>query len=144
MTTSDTLAVVPFMCEVSARLQGNTAGKIAPRRAVKRLPEYLEQAEVNALLQAAPHGKAALLMLLQWRAGLRVSEALALEPSDLSLDTDRPTLRVRRGKGNKPRVVPVHPELQAALRAALSFATLPKDSATNCTHQAERLSRRVA
>ena len=37
----------------------------------------------------------------QWRAGLRVSEDLALEPRDLRLDTDRPTLRIRESKGGE-------------------------------------------
>ena len=63
------------------------------------LPEYLEAQEVQAVLTAAPNPRARLLMLLQWRAGLRVSEALALQPGDLSLNTDLPTLRVREGTG---------------------------------------------
>ena len=63
-------------------------------------------------------------MLEQWRAGLRVSEALALETRDLHLDTERPTLRVRQGKGRKARVVPVHPELQTAFIAATSFGAV--------------------
>ena len=54
-------------------------------------------------------------MLEQWRADLRVSEALALAARDLHLDSDRPTLVVLQGKGRKDRVVPVHPELQTAL-----------------------------
>ena len=54
-------------------------------------------------------------MLEQWRAGLRVSEALGLEVRDLSLDTASPTVRVRSGKGGKSRLVPVHPELHGAL-----------------------------
>ena len=74
-----------------------------------KLPEYLEMAEVSALIAAAPNLKARLIMLEQWRAGLRVSEALALEARDLHLDSDRPTLVVRQGKRRKPRVVPVHP-----------------------------------
>ena len=53
-------------------------------------------------------------MLEQWRAGLRVSEALALETRDLHLDTERPTLRVRQGKGRKARVVPVNALIAAA------------------------------
>ena len=44
-----------------------------------------------------------------------------VEPRDLSLDTDRPTIRVRRGKGSKARIVPVHPELHTALKSALEF-----------------------
>ena len=45
----------------------------------KRIPEYLEADEVNAIIRAAPSPKAKLLMLEQWRGGLRVSEALDLE-----------------------------------------------------------------
>ncbi|MCY4652056.1 MAG: tyrosine-type recombinase/integrase, partial [Dehalococcoidia bacterium] len=78
---------------------------------LKRLPEYLEADEVNAIIRAAEDPRAKLLMLTQWRAGLRVSEALALDVSDLSLDSDLPTIRVRSGKGRKARIVPVHPEL---------------------------------
>ena len=87
----------------------------APKRE-KRIPEYLEADEINAIIRAAPSPKAKLLMLQQWRAGLRVSEALDLEVRDLSLDAASPTLRVRSGKGGKTRLVPVHPELHAALR----------------------------
>ena len=56
------------------------------------LPEYLEADEVNAIIRAADDRWARLLMLEQWRAGLRASEALALEVADLSLNGDRPTL----------------------------------------------------
>ena len=87
-----------------------------------RLPEYLEAQEVRAILAAANNPRARLLMLFQWRAGLRVSEALAVQAADLSLESDQPTLRVRSGKGGHARIVPVHPELQNALIAVLQFA----------------------
>ena len=90
----------------------------------KRIPEYLEADEVNAIIRAAPSPKAKLLMLQQWRAGLRVSEALDLEVRDLSLDTATPTLRVRSGKGGKTRLVPVHPELHGALSSALAYGDI--------------------
>ena len=63
----------------------------------------------------------ALLFLIEWRAGLRISEALALEVRDLSLGGELPSLHVREGKGSKPRIVPVHPELRMALTSALEF-----------------------
>ena len=85
------------------------------------LPEYLEAHEVEAIISRAPGHIARLLFLLQWRAGLRVSEALALEHRDFNLDTDRPTLRVRHGKGGKSRIVPVHPELKDALALVLNY-----------------------
>ena len=95
----------------------------APKRE-RRIPEYLEADEVNAIIRAAPSPKAKLLMLQQWRAGLRVSEALDLEVRDLSLDTASPTLRVRSGKGGKSRLVPVHPELHGALSSALAYGDI--------------------
>ena len=94
-----------------------------PKR-IKKLPEYLEAEEVNAIIRLAPNPKAKLLMLEQWRAGLRVSEALDLEVRDLSLESAHPTLRVRSGKGGKSRLVPVHPELHSALTSALSYGSV--------------------
>ena len=93
-------------------------------RRPKPLPEYLEAHEADALIRAAPNSRAALLFLVQWRAGLRVSEALALEVRDLSLDSGLPTIHVRRGKGAKPRIVPVHPELHSALSSSLQFGNI--------------------
>ena len=90
----------------------------------KRISEYLEPDEVNAIIRAAPNPKVKLLMLEQWRAGLRVSEALDLEVRDLSLDTPNPTVRVRAGKGGKSRLVPVHPELHGALGSALAYGDI--------------------
>ena len=74
----------------------------------QKLPEYLEADEVAAIIRAADDPRARLLMLEQWRAGLRVSEALALEVSDLSLGTENPTFRVRA----------------AVFRLALSYGTV--------------------
>lgn len=51
-------------------------------------------------------------MMLQWRAGLRISEALNLELMDLHLDVEPAVLRVRKGKGGKDRLVPLHGELR--------------------------------
>ena len=79
---------------------------------------------MNAVIRTAEEPRAKLLMLTQWRAGLRVSEALALDVSDLSPDSDLSTIRVRSGKGRKARVVPVHPERAAAFRMALSYGNI--------------------
>ena len=119
MTTTPTTAIVRQgrgLHPRKAQVQQNSGAKGST------LPEYLEAHQVQAVLPAAPNPRARLLMLLQWRAGLRVSEGQALEAADLLLDSDQPTIRVRRGKGGRSRIVPVHPELPNALEAVLQFS----------------------
>jgi integrase len=73
-----------------------------------KLPaELYEPQEVAALLRSCGRSRTgrrnqALIALLAG-AGLRVSEALALEPRDVSFK--RHEIRVRRGKGSKARTV---------------------------------------
>lgn len=85
------------------------------------MPEFLEQSEVEALLRHAPHPQTLLLMLIQWWAGLRVSEAIVITPADSVLGSDQPTMRVRLGKGTKGRVVPVHLEFREMLYNAVYY-----------------------
>ena len=76
-----------------------------PRQS-RRLPETLDVAEVDRLLEAASIGgirDRALLELL-YAAGLRVSEAIGLDREDLSIDGA--FVRVI-GKGDKERLVPI-------------------------------------
>ena len=90
----------------------------------RKLPEYLSHEEVQAMLQAADGPQARLLMLVMFRAGLRVSEALGVTRADIRIMDGQPVLYVRQGKGNKPRMVPLHPDLIAAFDPALGY--LPK------------------
>ncbi len=71
-------------------------------------PEPLTEAEALALLRACSRRSAtglrnAALLVLLWRTGLRLAEALALKPSDV--DHAAGTVRVLHGKGDKARVV---------------------------------------
>jgi integrase len=63
--------------------------------------------EVIAIMRVAGDGTDGMrlrgLVVVLWRAGLRISEALALAESDL--DRDRGAILVRRGKGGKRREV---------------------------------------
>jgi len=82
-------------------------------------PEPLTRDEVEALLRACSHRaptgirNRALLVLL-WRGGLRIGEALALKPKDL--DNEQGTVRVLRGKGSKYRVVGLDPQAWAVVQ----------------------------
>jgi len=86
--------------EVSAELAPHpTRGKLLP-------PEVLTEVEIRALIGACStrritgHRNRALLAIL-WRTGVRISEALELRPHDV--DFKNGTVRVRLGKGLKPR-----------------------------------------
>ncbi len=76
-----------------------TRGKLLP-------PEVLTEVEIRALIGACStrgitgHRNRALLAIL-WRTGVRISEALELRPHDV--DFQNGTVRVRLGKGLKPR-----------------------------------------
>lgn len=100
------------------------AAEIDSPRQQRRLPKYLSEAEVEALLQAAqavpgPDGKrlCAILEIL-YAAGLRVSELLEL-PWPLAQEQPR-VLRVR-GKGRKERLVPL---TDAAVQAIEAYAAV--------------------
>ena len=98
----------------------------APRaRSKDALPEYLSSTEASALIEHAKQPAQRLALLVMWRAGLRVSEAMDLRIEDLRLNergadgTPRPVIFVRGGKGSKDRLVPVHPELRQAFTLLL-------------------------
>jgi len=96
-----------------------TAGMSSPRRA-RKLPQVLTRGEVERLLRqplgsepAALRDRA--LLELMYASGLRASEAIGLELTDL--DLEERVLRAR-GKGSKERLVPIG---QAALRALRTY-----------------------
>lgn len=74
----------------------------------QRIPEVLSPEELDKLLGQPstryPTGKRNLaLMAVMSDAGLRVSEALNLEPRDINFNTGK--LKVRQGKGGKDRIL---------------------------------------
>jgi site-specific recombinase XerD len=84
----------------------------------KRPPEVLTEQEVRALIGAcsnrAPTGiRNRALIAVLWRCGLRLGEALALEPRDADLHAG--ALRVRHGKGDRSRTVGLDDGTQALL-----------------------------
>ena len=119
MTTTLATRSVGKPARKRATLQQKSKGTVAPK-----LPEYLYQQEVEALIKQARHAQARLLFLLGWRSGARVSECLDLEVADLGLAGDPPNLRIKKGKGSKARMVPMHPELAAAFRDYLDYSNV--------------------
>ena len=67
-------------------------------------PHVEETIAVMRHAGSGPHAeRLRALIVIMWRSGLRISEALALAESDL--DLDRGAVVVRHGKGNKRREV---------------------------------------
>ena len=81
----------------------------------KRLPVVLDVAEVAQLLAVARPGRERILLTTAYACGLRISELLALQVTDI--DSARMVVNVRQGKGAKDRQVPLSPRLLAELRA---------------------------
>src|SRR5271157_3259652 len=77
-------------------------------------PVVLSQEEVARLLEAAPGLKYKAALSVAYGAGLRVSEVVALKVSEV--DSERMTLRVERGKGQRDRYVMLSPQLLELLR----------------------------
>ena len=80
----------------------------------KKLPVVLGPEEVSRLLAAVTAPKIKMILTTLYATGLRISEALALTPQDI--DSTRMLVRVRCGKGQKERLVPLSPKLLTELR----------------------------
>ncbi|MBV8990081.1 MAG: site-specific tyrosine recombinase XerD [Solirubrobacterales bacterium] len=105
-------------------LSEDPTADLRPPRAGGRLPKVLSRDEVRQLL-AQPSGgspgalRDRALLETMYACGLRASEAIALELSEL--DLDGAILRAR-GKGSKERIVPIGSKAIAAMKAYLERA----------------------
>ena len=80
----------------------------------KRLPTVLSVEEVAQLLETARPGRERVLMQTAYACGLRLSELLSLQVTDI--DSARMVVNVRQGKGAKDRQVPLSARLLGELR----------------------------
>jgi site-specific recombinase XerD len=98
------------------------ADALKSRRATVRRPyPVLTEPEVIALYQAAENPRDRALLAVMLGAGLRVSEVVGLDVSDLIEGSEGgAALWVRQGKGRKDRHVPVWPEVTVAIRRYLA------------------------
>ncbi|MEO8715959.1 MAG: tyrosine recombinase [Acetobacteraceae bacterium] len=104
-----------FLLSEGVRADDPTAVLDSPKLG-RRLPKYLTEQEVDALLAAAaPVARAALEVL--YATGLRVSEVLSLRAADLA--PEQPIVLVR-GKGGRERMVPLSEQAKSAAAAMLA------------------------
>lgn len=83
-------------------------------RPEKHLPEIPTREEILHLLGYVRNLKHRAILMTCYAAGLRVSEAVRLKPTDI--DSSRMVLYVRQGKRRKDRVVPLSKTLLERLR----------------------------
>ncbi len=87
------------------RVSSNLVKLMRAPKLDKRLPNFLQQREVETVIRAAASDRDAALIEAIYGGGLRVSEAVAIDLDDVS--TTEGLVRVRHGKGDKERLVPI-------------------------------------
>jgi integrase/recombinase XerD len=78
------------------------------------LPDILSPEEIHRFLSCVDRRIARAILTVCYAAGLRISEAVSLMPTDI--DSKRMTIHVRGGKGNKDRYVMLSEQLLVILR----------------------------
>ena len=78
------------------------------------LPTVLSEDEVRRVLGELTNLKHRAILSLMYATGARLDEAIHLQVGDI--DGERMLVHIRRGKGGKPRMVPMSPVLRDLLR----------------------------
>jgi integrase/recombinase XerD len=107
------VAGIKFLYEVTLRRPEVVAAIPWPKVA-HGVPEILSGSEVAQLLDAVESIKHRAVIITAYGAGLRVSEVCSLQVDDI--DSQRMTIRVRHGKGNQARYVPLPERVLFLLR----------------------------
>ena len=82
----------------------------------KRLPLILSRDEITRLFAHSKNLRDRTLLETVYAAGLRLSEACALELADIESAPDRMCIKVRQGKGGRDRYTLLSPRLLESLR----------------------------
>lgn len=94
--------------------RGDLVAKLQPVHLPRKLPVILSREEVGRLIAAAGNLKHQTALALAYGTGLRVNEVVTLKVGDI--DSQRMTLRVEQGKGQKDRYAMLSPVLLERLR----------------------------
>jgi site-specific recombinase XerD len=108
-----TASALRFLYTVTLKRPGVVAELPSPKKP-QTLPVVLSREEVSQFLEAARPLKQRTILTVCYAAGLRVSEATHLKPTDI--DSQRMVIRVDQGKGRKDRYVMLSSALLALLR----------------------------
>lgn len=110
---NQTVCALKFLYRVTLQVSWSV-DQIPYGRRPRNLPVVLSEDEVVQLIEAVGHVMHRMALLTTYAAGLRITETVALK--NQHIDAERMQLHVERGKGQKPRMVPLSAVLLAELR----------------------------
>jgi site-specific recombinase XerD len=109
------VAALRFLYKVSLNKNWTFEDAIPAPKKPQRLPVVLSPEEVLQFLSCVGSTKHRAILTTCYAAGLRISEAVHLKPTDI--DSQRMVIRVEQGKGQKDRYVMLSPKLLETLRS---------------------------
>lgn len=86
-----------------------------PEEQVKRV--ILTKEEVQQLVKTIEHRVVRTVVITLYLTGMRITECLSVEIQDINVEGNQ--ILIRKGKGNKQRSIPLHPQLKRILIAYL-------------------------
>jgi site-specific recombinase XerD len=108
------VAALRFLYKVSLKKAWSFEEVIPAPKKPQKLPVVLSPEEVLHFLSCVRSTKHRAILTTCYAAGLRISEAIRLQPTHI--DSQRMVLRVEQGKGQKDRYVMLSPKLLETLR----------------------------
>jgi site-specific recombinase XerD len=108
------VAALRFLYKVSLKKNWTFEEVIPAPKKPQTLPIVLSPEEVLQFLGCVGSTKQRAILTTCYAAGLRISEAVHLKPTDV--DSQRMVIRVEQGKGQKDRYVMLSPKLLETLR----------------------------
>ena len=108
------VAALRFLYGVTLHKDWNIPEVLPTPKQPAKLPVVPSPEEVVSFLDAVPILRNRVVLTTCYAAGLRISEAVSLRPTDI--DSRRMVVRVEQGKGGKDRYVMLSPRLLETLR----------------------------
>jgi len=109
------VSALRFLYKVTLRKDWTVEDIIPAPKKPQKLPIVLSPEEVRHFLSCVASPKHRTILTTCYAAGLRISEAVRLKPTEI--DSQRMVIRVEQGKGKKDRYVMLSPKLLEILRA---------------------------
>jgi site-specific recombinase XerD len=109
------VAALRFLYKVSLKKDWTFEDVIPAPKKPQKLPVVLSPEEVLQFLGCVANTKHRAILITCYAAGLRISEAVHLKPTDI--DSQRMVIRAEQGKGQKDRYVMLSPKLLETLRS---------------------------